>query len=133
MTTLAIVLGYDVLEYDLADRSTDSKGSACVFRFRRIEEVAHRRIVIYATHTDLNVVQRQQAASRLALELWLFQREATHLLGTILVFLGWPYTILLLVASYLYGLWRLGHLQGPSVDEFKAGAAPPWEGQKHGF
>ena len=41
--------------------------------------------------------------------------------------------ILLLVASYLYGLWRLQRLNGPSVEEFRSGAEPPWQGQKRGF
>jgi len=39
----------------------------------------------------------------------------------------------LLVISYLYGTWRLRHLKGPSVEEFKAGAEPPWTGQRRGF
>lgn len=71
-------------------------------------------------------------ALRLALQLSLFQGQAT-LLGLVQVLTGWPATIVLLVASYLYGTWRLRTLQGPSVDEFKAGAAPPWSGQRRGF
>ena len=31
------------------------------------------------------------------------------------------------------GLWRLGNLGGPSVEEFKNGAPPPWQGQQRGF
>jgi hypothetical protein len=38
-----------------------------------------------------------------------------------------------LIASYLYGTWRLRNLGGPSVEEFKSGAEPPWEGQQRGF
>lgn len=72
-------------------------------------------------------------AARLGVEIWLFQREAVNALGVIQVFLGWPFTIILLIVSYLYGLWRLRQLNGPSVEEFKAGTAPPWEGQKQGF
>jgi hypothetical protein len=70
---------------------------------------------------------------RLVLEYWLFQQGAVGSLGLIRTVLGWPYTILLLIVSYLYGLWRLGQLAGPSVEEFKAGAPEPWEGQKRGF
>lgn len=47
--------------------------------------------------------------------------------------LGWPALILLLVGSYLYGTWRLTHLQGPSVEELEADAPPPWSGQRRGF
>ena len=72
-------------------------------------------------------------AARLVLEYWFYQREAVGALGAIRVFLGWPFTITLLVISYLYGLWRLGRLNGPGVEEFKEGVEPPWEGQKRGF
>ena len=41
--------------------------------------------------------------------------------------------VLLLIVSYLYGTWRLRSLGGPSVEEFKSGAEPPWEGQQRGF
>ena len=47
--------------------------------------------------------------------------------------LGWPGTILLLVASYLYGSWRLGTLGGPSVEEFIQGIQAPWQSQRRGF
>lgn len=46
---------------------------------------------------------------------------------------GWPGTITLLITSYLYGIWRLQKLGGPSVNEFKSNAEPPWKGQERGF
>ena len=70
---------------------------------------------------------------RLLLQFNLFQQEAASLLGIVQFLTGWPATIILLIFSYLYGTWRLGNLGGPSVDEFKAGAEPPWEGQQRGF
>lgn len=72
-------------------------------------------------------------AIRLGLQWSLFQEQAAGLLGIIQVVTGWPATIALLVISYLYGTWRLRHLKGPSVEEFKAGAEPPWTGQRRGF
>ena len=72
-------------------------------------------------------------AIRLGLQWSLFQEQAAGLLGIIQVVTGWPTTIALLVVSYLYGTWRLRHLKGPSVEEFKAGAEPPWTGQQRGF
>lgn len=47
--------------------------------------------------------------------------------------LGFPVTLLVLALSYVYGMWRLQHLKGPSVDEFKRGDQPPYESQKKGF
>jgi len=70
---------------------------------------------------------------RTFLQFELFQDQAANSLGLFQLLSGWPATILLLIASYLYGLWRLGNLNGPSVEEFKAGIPPPWEGQKRGF
>ena len=72
-------------------------------------------------------------AIRLALQWSLFQEQAAGLLGIIQVVTGWPATIALLVISYLYGTWRLRNLKGPSVEEFRAGAEPPWTGQRRGF
>jgi len=70
---------------------------------------------------------------RLLIQFQLFQRGAGQALGWTQLLTGWPATLILLVASYLYGLWRLGNLGGPSVEEFKTEAPPPWEGQKRGF
>jgi hypothetical protein len=70
---------------------------------------------------------------RFLLQLNLFQNSATDLLALVQVVTGWPATIALLVVSYLYGTWRLRNLGGPSVEEFKRGAEPPWEGQRRGF
>jgi hypothetical protein len=70
---------------------------------------------------------------RLLLQFSLFQEEAASLLGIVQFLTGWPATIVLLIISYLYGTWRLGTLGGPSVEEFKSSAGPPWEGQQRGF
>lgn len=70
---------------------------------------------------------------RTLLQFYFFQLGMTAALGLAQLILGWPAIILLLIFSYLYGLWRLGNLNGPSVEEFESGAAPPWEGQKRGF
>jgi hypothetical protein len=72
-------------------------------------------------------------SARLTFEFWLYQQDAVGTLGAVRILLGWPFIILLLIATYVYGLWRLSKLQGPSVEEFKTGKAPPWEGQKRGF
>ncbi len=72
-------------------------------------------------------------ALHLSLEFWLYQQGAVGTLGALRLFLGWPFTIILLILSYLYGLWRLRKLKGPSVEEFKAGVEAPWLGQRRGF
>lgn len=72
-------------------------------------------------------------AMRLFLQIAFFQGEAPVLLAVFNVVASWPATIALLVSSYLYGTWRLQRLRGPSVEEFKEGAEPPWTGQRRGF
>jgi hypothetical protein len=72
-------------------------------------------------------------ASKLAVQILLFQEAQASALAAVNVIMGWPATIVLLALSYMYGLWRLGRLQGPSVAEFEAGAEPPWSGQRRGF
>ena len=84
-------------------------------------------------YMEVTLIWAVAFAARLGVEYWLFQQGAVQSLGYTRLLLGWPYTILLLIISYLYGIWRLGVLKGPSVEEFKAGLQPPWAGQRRGF
>ncbi len=70
---------------------------------------------------------------RTALQASFFVQDSTLGLAVLNFASGWPGTILLLVASYLYGSWRLANLQGPSVEEFTQGSPPPWRSQRRGF
>lgn len=47
--------------------------------------------------------------------------------------LGVPTNTLVLIISYIYGVWRLKNLKGPGIHEFREGKEPPWEGQVRGF
>lgn len=72
-------------------------------------------------------------AARLFLQYTVYQSEDVTLLALTNFITGWPFTILLLVLTYLYGTWRLGRLGGPSVEEFQNNTPPPWQGQRRGF
>jgi hypothetical protein len=72
-------------------------------------------------------------AARLLAQYSLYQQGNESLLGWSSVLLGWPVTIIVLVISYLYGIWRLAKLGGPSVEEFNSHQPAPWKGQKRGF
>jgi len=72
-------------------------------------------------------------AVRLGLQIVLFQQGDAAQLAWANTLLGWPVTIIVLVLSYIYGIWRLRNLGGPGVDEFQEGKDPPWEGQTRGF
>lgn len=47
--------------------------------------------------------------------------------------MGLPITILILVLSYLYGIFRLRSLKGPGIDEYLEDKLPPFRGQTKGF
>ena len=70
---------------------------------------------------------------RLLLQLNFFNDGDVAVLTGLNLVLGWPATLVLLIVTYLYGTWRLKQLAGPSVDEFKQNAPPPWESQQRGF
>jgi hypothetical protein len=72
-------------------------------------------------------------AARLSLQYSIYLSEDVGLLALTNFITGWPFTILLLVLTYLYGTWRLVQLQGPSVEEFNNGTPPPWQSQRRGF
>jgi hypothetical protein len=67
------------------------------------------------------------------IQVWLYRQGSAQSLGVAQILTGWPALIVVLAVSYLYGLWRLTQLQGPSVEEFQEGKDPPWEGQQRGF
>ncbi len=71
--------------------------------------------------------------ARLVLQLVAYLGERPAALLWLSVLGGWPATIVLLAASYLYGVWRLARLGGPSVEEFRRSQPPPWQGQRRGF
>ena len=52
----------------------------------------------------------------------------TFIINTLL---GFPGITVILVLTYVYGIWRLHNLGGPGVHEYKKDA--PYEGQKKGF
>jgi len=84
-------------------------------------------------YSEVTLVWFAFFAVRLTVQILLFRRGATLALSTINLLLGWPSITLLLVGSYIYGQWRLRHLQGPSVEEFREKVPSPWTGQKRGF
>lgn len=70
---------------------------------------------------------------RLAVQVILYQRGDVTTLAWANTLLGWPVTVIVLVLSYIYGIWRLRKLGGPGVDEFIEDKPAPWKGQTRGF
>jgi hypothetical protein len=88
---------------------------------------------ICPAYTEVTWMWAAFIAARLAAQYALYQQGNASLLGWSNVLLGWPVTIVVLVISYLYGIWRLAKLGGPSVEEFLSHQPAPWKGQKRGF
>jgi hypothetical protein len=70
---------------------------------------------------------------RLLGQLFFFQDADADALVVFNLVAGWPAILALLIGSYVYGRWRLRQLAGPSVEEFRQNAPPPWQGQPRGF
>jgi hypothetical protein len=84
-------------------------------------------------YTEVTIAWTVFFSARLLWQVSLYQAQAADQLAFINALLGWPALIILLVLSYLFGTWRLKNLKGPSVEEFKGQAPPPWRGQQRGF
>lgn len=72
-------------------------------------------------------------AARLILQMLLLRSGNAFRLAWANTLLGWPVTGLILILSYVYGIWRLHQLGGPGVDEYRKSLPPPWRGQVRGF
>ena len=88
---------------------------------------------IRPAYTEVTWMWSAFVAIRLAAQFTLYQQGQTVLLGWVNGVLDWPAMVAVLAGSYVYGLWRLGRLGGPSVDEYVSGQPAPWKGQKKGF
>lgn len=88
---------------------------------------------ICPAYTEVTWIWTAFIATRMIAQYLLYQQGNASLLGVANVLLGWPMTIFVLVISYLYGIWRLAKLGGPSVEEFLSNQPAPWKGQRKGF
>jgi hypothetical protein len=88
---------------------------------------------IRPVYSEVTIVWTVFFAARLLWQYTLYQAQQASQLAFVNALVGWPALLILLVLSYLYGTWRLKNLKGPSVEEFKQQAPPPWQGQQRGF
>ena len=89
--------------------------------------------LVRPAYTEVTWVWLAFFAGRAALQWNLAAEGRVAALAGVKVIGGWPALIVLLVATYVYGTARLRRLGGPSVEEFRTDAAPPWTGQRRGF
>ncbi len=72
-------------------------------------------------------------AARTTVQWRIYTSGDTEMLAIARAAMGWPALVLLLIATYVLGRRWLSSLGGPSVAEWEAEVAPPWEGQPVGF
>ncbi|MBO1266038.1 DUF3159 domain-containing protein [Proteiniclasticum sp. SCR006] len=72
-------------------------------------------------------------AFRLIIQILLFRGRNLSQMFWVNTLMGTPATIIILILSYIYGIWRLQRLEGPGVDEYMQGKEKPWRGQRKGF
>ncbi|HAS75007.1 MAG TPA: hypothetical protein DCS67_12755 [Clostridiales bacterium UBA8960] len=70
---------------------------------------------------------------RAALQFILIKNDNVTGLFVVNTLLGLPITALVLIISYIYGVWRLKRLGGPGIEEHKQNTPKPWKGQTRGF
>lgn len=70
---------------------------------------------------------------RLVIQILLFVNSDVNTFVLVEILLGMPLTIIILILSYIYGIYRLKRLGGPGIDEYKEGKEAPWRGQTRGF
>lgn len=84
-------------------------------------------------YTEVTIFWMAFFALKLVLQASLFLKKDVAGLFLVNTVLGMPANVIVLVASYIYGIWRLHSLAGPGVEEFARGDEPPWKGQTRGF
>lgn len=76
-------------------------------------------------YSEITLVWAALYLGKAALQLMLVQREAVGWLATARIATGWPAFAALVLVTYAYVSRRLAHLDGPSVDEWRAQKEPP--------
>lgn len=88
---------------------------------------------VYPAYKEVTIFWISFFFIRTILETYLYLNATPEVLAWAEIVLGLPITIMILVFSYVYGIWRLKALEGPGVDEYIEGKEPPYKGQTRGF
>lgn len=84
-------------------------------------------------YSEVSIFWGVMITIRLSLEIYLFLFGDTQTLAWANVVLGVPATVIVLIITYIYGIWRLHTMKGPGIEEYRRGDEPPYKGQTRGF
>ena len=88
---------------------------------------------IKPAYTEVTLMWLILFVLRSGLQIYLFLQNSVVELVWINTLLGFPFTVGVLVLSYVYGLFRLKQLKGPGIEEYNEHQQPPYKGQTRGF
>jgi len=84
-------------------------------------------------YIEVSLVWAMLFLTRMILQIGVYNKGDLVQLTWVNTILGSPATLVVLIFSYIYGIWRLKSLKGPGIDEFREGKSPPYRGQVKGF
>ena len=84
-------------------------------------------------YTTVTLVWAVYFLARGSVQLALFDRGQPELLAAAKLVTSWPLILPIIIGTYLWGNRKLHLLGGPNVDEYLAGAEPPYSGGQRGF
>ena len=84
-------------------------------------------------YIEVTIVWTLLLLVRLLVQILLYRGRNLNQIFWVNTLIGTPFTIIVLIFSYIYGIWRLRNMKGPGVDEFLEGKPAPWRGQYKGF
>lgn len=93
----------------------------------------YKRPDIYPAYREVTMIWSLFFLLRTAIFIYAYQVNNPNVTFMTNLIMGTPMTILILSASYIYGIIRLRALKGPSVEEFISQKEGPWIGQRKGF
>lgn len=88
---------------------------------------------IFPAYFEVSIIWSLLLLLRLAVRYFIYTQQTALIIAISNLLLGWPLNVGVLVLSYIYGIWRLRRLKGPSVEEFIQNKPSPWKGQTKGF
>lgn len=93
----------------------------------------YNRKDIKPAYREVSLIWLALIVTRLVIQIKLYTSGGLGSIAFVNILLSTPATFIVLISSYVYGLWRLNQLSGPSAQEFELRLPQPWQGQKKGF
>ncbi len=88
---------------------------------------------IYPAYFETGLLWLIYFSLRAALQVFFYFTDDVSGLTLMSTIFGFPLTVVILIVTYVYGIYRLKTLNGPGIEEYDEGKLPPYKGQTRGF